>query len=388
MSSAAFDAVQIYTDGAYYPGTQQQEPRAGFALCLLVRQGGAWAWAGSFATMSPISGSAATLGVPVSSSFEPELAAVVVALAVIVRLQVPALIGYDNQAAMEVALGHACSKSGSSLASAALALSHLLRLQGRAPAILHIPSHKGHPLNETVDYLAKSAARLGTFPAAPDCLHVAQEQNVLPWLWVACSMCPSVPRPSETGVLRATVAPQKGLCLAVCADFRQEGAQEEVEVRCALATYNCLTCASVLQRENLDFQFHAESLCAVGLQETRSDPLPRSASANFHILSGPSENGQLGCQLWLARHCPVGFAGREPIYWNPSSFSILSAAPRHLLATASAAGLKFAFLVAHALTAHAGPVAIREWWQQLSTLVGRVPPHHALVVLVDANAHF
>ena len=142
MSPVAFDAVQIYTDGAYYPGTQQREPRAGFALCLLVRQGGVWAWAGSFATMLPISGSAATLGVPVSSSFEPELAAVVVALAVIVRLQVPALIGYDNQAAMEVALGHACSKSGSSLASAALALSHL-----------------GHPLNETVDYLAKRAAR-------------------------------------------------------------------------------------------------------------------------------------------------------------------------------------------------------------------------------------
>ena len=201
-------------------------------------------------------------------------------------------------------------------------------------------------------------------------------------------MCPSVPRPSETGVLKATVAPQRGLCLAACADFRQEGAQEEVEVSCALATYNCLTCASVLQRENLDFQFHAESLCVVGLQETRSDPLPRSASANFHILSGPSENGQLGCQLWLARHCPVGFAGREPVYWNPSSFSILSAAPRHLLATASAAGLKFAFLVAHALTAHAGPVAIREWWQQLSTLVGRIPPQHALVILVDANAHF
>ena len=390
LSSVEFDAVQIYTDGAYFPGTCQQEPRAGCALCLLVRQSGAWNWAGSFATMLPISGSAATVGVPVSSSFEPELAALVVALAVIVRLQVPALIGFDNQAAMGVALGNACPKVSTSLASTALALSHLLRLQGRAPATLHIPSHTGHPLNETADFLAKRAARLGTSPTAPDCLHVAQMQNVLPWLWlwVACSMCPSVPRPSETGVLTSTVAPERGLSLAACADFRQESAHAEVEVSCALATYNCLTCVSVLQQENLDFQFHAESLCVVGLQETRADPLPRSASAHFHILSGPSEGGQLGCQLWLARHCPVGFAAREPVHWNPSSFSILSAAPRYLLATASAAGLKFAFLVAHALTAHAGPAAIRDWWQQLSTLVSRVPPQHALILLLDANAHF
>ena len=155
-----------------------------------------------------------------------------------------------------------------------------------------------------------------------------------------------------------------------------------------MATYNCLTCASVLQQESLDSQFSAGTLCAVGLQETRSDPLPRSSSANFHILSGPSAGGQLGCQLWLARHCPVGFAGKDPVFWNPSSFAIVASAPRYLLATASAASLKFAFIVAHALTAQSGPEAIREWWQQLSVLVGRVPPRHTLILLLDANAHF
>ena len=203
--------MQIYTDGAYFPGTQQRGPRAGFALCLLVQQMGSWRWAGSFAAMLPISGSAASLGVPVSSSFEPELAAVVVALAVMVRLQVPALIGYDNQAAVDVAFGNACPKTGVELASAALALSHLLRLQHRAPATLHIPSHTGHPLNDTVDFLAKRAARLDTSPRAPTCLHDAQMQNVLPWLWAACSMCPSIPRPSDTGVLASVTAPDKGL---------------------------------------------------------------------------------------------------------------------------------------------------------------------------------
>ena len=388
MCPEPFDAVQLYTDGAYYPGTQQQEPKAGFALCLLVRQNGTWCWAGRFATMLPVEGSAAALGVPVYSSFEPELAAVVVALAVIVRLQVPALIGYDNQAAVDVAFGNACPKAGVNLASAALALSHLLRLQGRAPIALHISSHTGHPLNDAVDFLAKRAARLEDLPKAPTCLHEAQQQNVLPWLWAACSMCPSVPRPSDTGVLTAVAAPDRGLSLADCADFRQEGDQVEVEVCCKMATYHCLTCASALQQESLDAQFSAEALCAVGLQETRADPLPRSFSANFHILSGPSAGGQLGCQLWLARHCPVGYLGRDPVFWNASSFAIVSSASRHLLVTASAASVKFAFIVAHALTAQAGTDNIREWWQPLSVLIGQVPPRHVLVLLLDANAHF
>eukprot|EP00439_Symbiodinium_sp_Y106_P038845 s1587_g4.t1 len=130
-TEAPIEALQMYTDGS---------------------------WLGYLASAAPVQGSAATLGEAVGSSFEPELAADVYALALAVATPVPAMLGFDNMAALDVAYGRAMQKAAGPLSQAGLALSHILRLQERMPGALHIDSHSGHPLNDLADCIAKHFA--------------------------------------------------------------------------------------------------------------------------------------------------------------------------------------------------------------------------------------
>ena len=84
----------------------------------------------------------------------------------------------------------------------------------------------------------------------------------------------------------------------------------------------------------------------------------------------------------------MGRTARGPFYWESSSMSVLHARPRFLLATASAAGIKFCFLVAHAPTSKTGQAESTAWWDAFSALLRRVPERHIPVVMIDANAHF
>ena len=82
-----------------------------------------------YAVHAPIAGAEATLQTRVRSSFEPELAAAVFALAFAFRNPVPTLLGYDNEAAVQVAFGEATQTEPSMLSHAGIAVSHMLRQQ-------------------------------------------------------------------------------------------------------------------------------------------------------------------------------------------------------------------------------------------------------------------
>ena len=294
-----FDAIQLYTDGSFFPEEGAAPAKAGFAVCVLARQEGSWRWAGQFASALPIAGSPASLGVAIKSSFEAELSAMVVALAIAVQLKVDAMLGYDNQAALDVAFGRACEQVHTLLSEAALSMLHLLRLRGRVPGTLHIPSHTGHPLNDAVDAFAKHAALRG-LDTAPRNLHEAHFQGVLPWLWVACNMCGDVPAPLSNGALHAVCPPRLGRSLDQCADLASGAGTTVLSINLAVATYNCLTCASTLQRESLDSQFAAAGLYVLwGFKRpgrTRLGAAARSTttcSADHH--AGGSRVVSFGC---------------------------------------------------------------------------------------------
>ena len=170
-TEAPIEALQMYTDGS---------------------------WLGYLASAAPVQGSAATLGEAVGSSFEPELAADVYALALAVATPVPAMLGFDNMAALDVAYGRAMQKAAGPLSQAGLALSHILRLQERMPGALHIDSHSGHPLNDLADCIAKHFALQQETACVPEGLAMASEQHVLPWLAVGRNMCPELPPVDQT----------------------------------------------------------------------------------------------------------------------------------------------------------------------------------------------
>ena len=69
-------AMQLYVDGSYFPCSADASAKAGWAICLLTCEQGVWKFAGYVAVAAPIEGSLSTIGLPVASSFEPELAAI------------------------------------------------------------------------------------------------------------------------------------------------------------------------------------------------------------------------------------------------------------------------------------------------------------------------
>ena len=221
-TEAPIEALQMYTDGSYYSASKQGHALAGWAICCLALQEGKWCWLGYLASAAPVQGSAATLGEAVGSSFEPELAADVYALALAVATPVPAMLGFDNMAALDVAYGRAMQKAAGPLSQAGLALSHILRLQGRMPGALHIDSHSGHPLNDLADCIAKHLALQQETACVPEGLAMASEQHVLPWLAVGCNMCPELPPVDQTGTFCGGTQQFPPTHLAQCHDFQVE----------------------------------------------------------------------------------------------------------------------------------------------------------------------
>ena len=235
----------------------RQRRKAGWALCFPGLQRGTWTWLGFYAAHAPIAGAEATLQTRVRSSFEPELAAAVFALAFAFRNPVPTLLGYDNEAAVQVDFGEATQTEPSMLSHAGIAVSHMLRQQGRMPAKLHIDSHSGHVLNDLADCVAKHVATSPQDSQVPENFDLASQQGVLPWLGFAANMCKDLPRIGEEGTLYSGTSarqPQDSN-LASGHDFQIELPARPAVIDCRVATYNCLTVASTLQKENLDMQF-------------------------------------------------------------------------------------------------------------------------------------
>ena len=383
----ACEALQIYVDGSYFPADKEHTAKAGWAVCVLAFKQGLWHFAGYLAAKAPIEGGDTTLGTPVRSSFEVELAAMLHALAIAVHAQVPTLIGYDNMSAGAVAFGTAGESNTTHMGLACLELQHFLRLCGVPPAGVHIHSHQNHPANDLADAFARGAADLPVLPGPSSALQEAQISGALPWLWAACNLHRSMPPVAADGVIRVNPAPAQGAALSEVLPA-QPDSQGLARLDFSVITYNCLSLQGVEQLESLDWQFCQAGAAIVALQETRTSPGRRSASQHFHILASDCADGQLGCQIWLRKD---GFMGRDSLgglTWDPSSFSILYSRPRILLVSIRVGSLRLAVVSAHALTSHASKTDIEAWWEELSGVLRRVPHGFTPLLCVDANAHF
>ncbi|CAE7343965.1 unnamed protein product [Symbiodinium sp. CCMP2592] len=384
-SSAKPAAIQFFVDGSFFPA-EHGPIKCGWAICALAYHQQEWQWVGWLAAGTDPDGDHSSLCEPVKSSYETELSALCFALTCAVSMQVPCLFGFDSTSAAATAAADAVDKNGSALASACASLVHLLELQGCAPLWHHIRSHQGHPLNEFVDATAKFAAKTMTSCHLPTALSEAQHDGTLPWIWLATGLHPSVPRIDQSGILRDAAQLQGDAHTLHSVLPSPAATKGQVSFDFQAVTYNCLTLKSQAQQESLAEQFNKHHCSVIGLQETRTTLKERKANRHFHVIGGPAENGQLGCQLWLTRSRPVAFCGKTPITWDPTTFCVLLATPRLLLVTAKAADQTFAFLVGHSPTAKAGQAACALFWQHMNSALRRIPTNSIPLVLVDANA--
>ncbi|OLQ04377.1 hypothetical protein AK812_SmicGene12529 [Symbiodinium microadriaticum] len=381
-------AIQLYVDGSFYPATSELGAKAGWAICVLTCEHGVWHFAGYVAVAAPTAGSSSTLGLPVESSFEPELAAIAYAQAFCVGFNAPALIVFDNQAAAQIGFAEATPARRNVIADVCTAQVHLLRKLGREPMKIHVKSHSRHPLNDLVDVLAKGAASQDSPRGLSNALYEASQEGVLEWLWAANNLHPCLPYIREDGILFDRHASQSGQPLDACIALNPQETAQPIAFDLTAVTYNCLSLQALHHREHLDKQFSQLKCSIVGLQETRTNPSPRCDSQNFFVLSSSAEAGQLGVQLWLAKRVPVARAAKGPVFWEGDSMSIISAKPRVLIATARAASQTFGFIVAHAPTGKTPTAIRRQWWQDLASALRRLPPRCIPLLLIDANAQF
>ena len=326
------EALQLYVDGSFVGAPS--EIKAGWSIVAVGRQGGVWGWAGHLSTPCSPAGDHTTLGVAVSSAFEAELAGLFYALAACHAFACPTAIFYDCLSAGQIVAAEATSASPTALSEAALAIHDLLWLQHRLPAFGHIKSHEGHPLNELVDSVAKLAAKMPGPSSVPLELHWASEEKVLPWLWAAAGIHHSVPRPDEAGKLHdSTSCPESTRpSLNDVLPTVKPGPVEDLQLRLRAATYNAMTAASQVQRESFAHQFLNGGLHVVGIQETRVAESGRKRVGAYYVLSSSATKGEGGCQVWFAANLQVGRGPSGPVYWEPSSLSILVAEPQLMLA--------------------------------------------------------
>ena len=380
--SKPLEALQCYVDGSFFD--QQPEPQAGFAIAVIALQQRQWTWAGFLSVHCPCQGSVGTLGVRVGSSFETEVAAIVHAMAIACAIPVPTLIAYDNLAAGQIASGQAVAQEQTALTAAACSLFHLLQSAQREPAFLHVRSHEGNPLNEFVDTTAKLAAKGQTHGILPHTLHDAVQDEVLPWLWMALGLHPSFPQLSESGVLLDRVTGHPGPALSDMLPHHSVSGQLHLQLRAV--SYNCLSAATIAQREALSSQFLKRGASIVGLQESRGTGPARQHSRDYHIFASDSHLGQDGCQLWFVRHQAVGWIAETPVHWDPSGFSVVMREPSILVVLARLGSMRVGVICAHAPTSKSPVKDRKAWWNKLDRAFKMLPVNCVPLMLIDANA--
>ena len=334
-----------------------------------------------------VDGGPATLGAQVTSAFQTELSALVFALAVCLANPVPAAVAFDCTSAGGVAGVFAQTDACPTLGKAACDIQAVLRLLGRGPALYHVKSHAGHPMNCLADGIAKWAARdTNGCHVVPETLADANKEGLLPWFWTLFAPRGSLPEGSVSGKICDEGAGQKSSTLAQALAPYRAPPRVDCELSFKVVTYNCLTAASAAQRESIDGQLDKQGVAVAMLQETRASLSGRSQTAHYHVLSAAAKQGVGGCQLWFSKRAVIHTDGASPLCWNPQGFSIVHSSDSILLGLASVGGHKFLLASAHA-PINKMPVAVKStWWRGLNSALRRAPPNCTPLVGIDANA--
>ena len=283
-------AVMCYVDGSFYEG------RASFAVVCLGLCHDQWKWYGYLADTIQES-------LKPNSAYEGELMAQIAALGTAACEDLPVTVYYDCQSAAMVSQGMASTSASTGLARAAVGLFMYSGTQGRWPAMAHVRSHQGHPVNELADWLAKRVLH-----APADCVPLGDEhiadyisEYAFDWLWAyrARDATQAWPAFDEDGVLVQTVPSESPSLPQQPARWGMPSAKR-VDFCLHAVSYNALSCKSALQRQCLSSFMRQHAIAVLGIQEARYELCDTVKIDDVLRFGSPAPDGQLGCQLWFA----------------------------------------------------------------------------------------
>ena len=281
------------------------------------------------------------------------------------------------------------------------AMRHCFQAIGWDVRFAHVKAHEGHPINETVDALAKATAKKVVPSFELPChLSTVLLNRYMPFAWISLTNAAAVPTPFGLRGTFLAEGPFPGQEVDTTWRHPQPSEQQtEVSVKLIVATANVLTLdpgsksgqlQGLLQMgriATLQAQFNQAKVHFIGLQECRTQkPLTRHSGTHLVFQSGATETGSRGCELWVDRSQPYAEDQHNKFCFAQDHFHIASYDDRHLLAIVRAPHLHLRLLVIHA--PHQGfPEEIcQQWWSDIQILITNKCSHLPLIVLGDMNA--
>ena len=392
------DELCVYTDGSHF----ESDSLSGWAALFLVRCYDTWHFAGCNCGRiqdSPFEAGVRQLGF---HAFSAEIVALLVALAFCGGHGLKTVeICYDAMSAANLVLGNDWPSQPLQSCIVGKLLAKYVKQRGVDIKSRHVKAHNGSPFNDFVDVVAKHAARTG-YTSGGDMGALAEilTDPYFMWLWwhdfdaqhpgvLPCfdSTGSTVPVARHEGQRQYAASDNDipGIPSACCSCTYSNHGKWDFSI----VTYNTLSLCSAAQRVALLEQFRKAGISVVGLQETRRTAEPVDKIGPFTVFASAPIQGHEGCQIWVNTSLAVGVtADGHDIRWDPDAFTIWVSEPRLLIVFSSAGGQKFALVSAHAPVSGTPQDSLKNWWQNLTGQIRRIPRRFRVILCIDANAKF
>ena len=261
-------------------------------------------------------------------------------------------------------------------------------LPGDALALRHVRGHHGEIWDELCDSLAKYTANHVEWRQRQN-LDLRQWTAVLPHLWMYFNTAQmGLPPLAEQGFLATPPDlpnPDAGI------EEKRVYKRQDVQIHLSMATANVRTLEGEIQGFHskvsyLQEQFGTLAINVVGIQEARTQTTFAIKSGQYIRMASGAERGHFGVELWIARHIPLAYCGKKPLFLLPNHLVVLHRDPRRLFVRAQCGFLDMIFIVIHAPQSGIHVDERKQWWTDTSGLIEVLCKETTFVVLGDCNA--
>eukprot|EP00438_Fugacium_kawagutii_P034775 Skav236239 [mRNA] locus=scaffold829:211005:216797:+ [translate_table: standard] len=309
-----------------------------------------------------------------------------------VDIDIPTSFCVDATSAIDTATG--ASLDADTSESALLLRSSYLALELNMPendiALHHCRGHQGVFWNEVADTIATQFNADTSPPHAPG-FDVRRWQAIVPHAWYILRPQPDMPQ-LQGSFLDISPPALPSLSADIDLDARrseQASHDEPLTVEIGIATANVQTLyqghgGGPGKIDFLQAQFHHAGLHMIGIQEARGSQ-GMWTNAQFIRIAAPSQEGELGVELWINVALPYAHSGTTAHYFAKQHFTVRVASPRLLVCRVEAPGIDTLAIVAHAPHAGIDQDVVAKFWEQLAaTFVA--DSQENVFLMIDANA--
>ncbi len=269
----------------------------------------------------------------------------------------------------------------------------------------HIHGHSLHPYNELADALAKRATKDHNTTLPTPLIRQLKHTKALLWAWLLhtdqATAAAYPPLVSKNGHYYFYFQLRNPQCQHTDVTHHKDTPTAPtttttpiVDITLTTVTYNAQTLrtdtATGRRRpaapKTIRAQFQQHKAHLVAIQEARTDPQPNQPDncQGYYIVTGGSDKGRGGIELWVNTDEPYGNDGRRDYRFSRDHVRVLHTDSRRLLVRLNAPHCNITILAAHVPDHNYDHDHRAAWWRTTDKLLQKYQPH---IWLLDANGH-